>query len=511
MNGIDEIPVSWGNLASLRELDLSNNIIKALPDSFVNLTNLMILKLSSNQIKLLPEHFGNLSSLSELNLYCNPLIFLPDDFGNLSHLRILYLNTSRLQSLPDSFGNLRELEFLDLSQTKIYSLPDSFGALHNLFDLDLSDSNLHTLPDSLGSLGQLTQLQLQNNHISSLPESFVHLASLRFLNLGNNHIQSLPIEMDRLSSLERINLSSNPLSSLPNSIVLLPANCSVELENTHLSLAVLERLGSAIQNRGDLAPRFSFESNFPNIYQDIRNKKNRLEVLRSWLSRLSFMEQKSRVKEQGLSIKILTYLQLAEQSEVFRERFFETIEGAATTCGDRMALSILHIGIARSLQEFDKKDLKGFAHFLIHGPWMVDQLQHIARTKINTLHFVDEIEVYLAYPVKLKEQLGIQIDIEDMLYFACSQVTQEDLSKAAEAIQEMLTGPDTVENILLQREDWIEALRINFPLEMSEYHEKRGKQLEELIETEEYSKSSEMVIQQSYMSHLLALTKRVLS
>ncbi len=40
------------------------------------------------------------------------------------------------------------------------------------------------------------------------------------------------------------------------------------------------------------------------------------------------------------------------------------------------------------------------------------------RTKEATLWAIDPIEVYLAYPVQLKEALCLPIDIESMLYFA---------------------------------------------------------------------------------------------
>ncbi|MBM3208458.1 MAG: hypothetical protein FJZ57_07685 [Chlamydiae bacterium] len=68
-----------------------------------------------------------------------------------------------------------------------------------------------------------------------------------------------------------------------------------------------------------------------------------------------------------------------------------------------MALSVLHLALQHKLHSIDKNDLSDFADFLIHGPWMIDQLKNITRQKINTLRFVDEIEVYLAYPISLKK------------------------------------------------------------------------------------------------------------
>ena len=115
--------------------------------------------------------------------------------------------------------------------------------------------------------------------------------------------------------------------------------------------------------------------------------------------------------------KILQYLERAETDLPFRDIFFSVIEEASTTCGDRMALSILHIGINYDLFTIDKSDLKKFADFIIYGPWMMNRLEEIAREKFQTLKNADEIEVYLAYPIGLKDSLNIKIDLENMLFF----------------------------------------------------------------------------------------------
>jgi hypothetical protein len=157
--------------------------------------------------------------------------------------------------------------------------------------------------------------------------------------------------------------------------------------------------------------------------------------------------------ENGLSKVILSHLELAEESEDFRESFFAIIDGASKTCGDRMALSVLHLGIVSKLQSIDKSDLRGYANFLLRGPWMLEQLEQIAREKVKIQRFDDEIEVFLAYPVKLKERLNLPIDVDEMLYFDCSGVTEQDLDNAATSIEEMLKVPGAEENILAQRQE----------------------------------------------------------
>jgi hypothetical protein len=224
------------------------------------------------------------------------------------------------------------------------------------------------------------------------------------------------------------------------------------------------------------------------------------------------MKDSQRAAEVGLFRVILSHLDLAERNEGFRHCFFTIIDGAAATCGDRVALSVLHLGIVNRSLTLDKTNLKGFADFLIHGPWMLEQLEGVAREKVKTLRFVDEIEVYLAYPVKLKERLRLQIDVEDMLYFGCSGVTEHDLENAARGIEGVLQETDAVANILVQRQDWIEALEtheatapvmVDFKRERTARHTK----MEEsgTINQNDYSK-----LQRDYEVNVISLTKEIL-
>jgi E3 ubiquitin-protein ligase SspH2 len=313
----------------------------------------------------------------------------------------------------------------------------------------------------------------------------------------------------------------------------------VNLENAGLSMAVLDRLRracsaegysgprihfsiqedrsnlarygsiqeafSSICNKAGIADTLSFEERYPQLQESMTAGNNKERSLFSWLSRLSYMKDTQREGETGLFKVILSHLDLAESNEEFRSAFFSVIDDAAATCGDRMALSVLHLGIAHKRQSIDKSDLKGLAHFIIHGQWMLEQLERIAREKVTTLSFVDEIEVFLAYPVKLKVRLDLPIDVNEMLYFGCSQVTVDDLNNAETCIKDMREGPDADANILVQREDWIKALE-GHPDKADEItciKEDRTRKLEE-------GKKDETQIQIEYEQDLVALTKEVL-
>lgn len=65
----------------------------------------------------------------------------------------------------------------------------------------------------------------------------------------------------------------------------------------------------------------------------------------------------------------------------------------------------------------------------------LDQLEQIAYAKAATLGMVDEVEVYLAYQVKLRDKLDLPLDITDMRFFDVSYVTQQDLEQAEKQVK----------------------------------------------------------------------------
>jgi hypothetical protein len=313
-------------------------------------------------------------------------------------------------------------------------------------------------------------------------------------------------------------------------------DCYVYLENAGLSQAILRRIQAACEAEGYAGPRIhfsiddrantlghatlqdafasicakasiadtpTFEQRYPALSSSMKEGNNE-ENLRSWLSRLSEMKDAQREEENGLYKIILSHLDLAEANEEFRNSFFAIIYEAAQTCGDRMALSVLHLGIANQRQSIDRSDLRAYGKFLLRGPWMIKQLEQIAREKVKTLRVVDEIEVYLAYPVKLKDRLDLPIDVKDMLYFRFSGVTEQDLNNAATSLKEILKEPGAEENILTAREEWIDALmqHPDYASEIAAINQIRAAGLED---GQDWS-----TLQMEYESAIVAITKQIL-
>ena len=485
-------------------LSLSYSRLTSLPDIFnsSSFNNLRSLSLSNcESLTALPESLGNLSALEELDLSnCgNPTA------GNLSTLkRLLFSNCKGLTVLPESLGNLSALKKLSLNNCRsLTALPESLDNLSALKKLDLKNCiSLTALPESLGNLSALKELYLNNcRSLTTLPES-----------IGN------------LSVLEELHLRDNQsLQGIPMQVLELPSNCTVDLTGCSLSTNTLERLREIVNSPNYVGPRISYSINdrinrreeksiqesLKELYQIIGKKPKefanliKTEELRSWLNRLSDTADYKTGNgdlQKAFAEKIIAYLSQANENTEFRRAFNAIIEDASATCGDRIALSILHLSIAYQLATIDLKDMKKLADFLIKGPWAIQLLEEIARNKIPTLPFFDEIETYLGYPIKLKEELQIPIDVQNMLYFTCSALNAKDLEEAKNFVLNKQKEPF---EFLVNNAKWQEALSANYSKEYQAI-------LDEKAEAAEADDPDYTSIEEKYKQDLIELTKKVL-
>ncbi|KAG6559491.1 E3 ubiquitin-protein ligase ipaH9.8 [Candidatus Rhabdochlamydia oedothoracis] len=488
-------------------LDLTNLNLTSLPDIFNNpcFNQLKHLDLSSNQLRTLPASFGELQALTNLDLSSNQLTTLPKSFGNLQALTQLCLSSNQLTTLPTSFGNLQALTHLYLYNNQLRTLPASFGNLQALTNLDLSSNPLTALPTSFGNLQALTHLYLYNNPLTTLPASFGNLQALTCLDLERN---------------------AN-LSGIPMSILELSSQCIIDLTECNLSMDILERLRDITQTSNYSGPRINYsiadiadtdsneeksiEESLKSLYAIIDKTPTKFAKLKettelsSWLHRLSYTAdyKAGREMKKALAKKIISYLNQADTDTEFRTIFYQVIQDASETCGDRVALSVLHLSIAYQLATIDCKDMKQLANFLIKGPWTIEMLESIAYNKIRTLPFFDEIEVYLGYLIKLKKDLDLPIDVQEMLYFRCSALQEKDLKEAKDSVLKKQQNENECLEFLISHPKWNEALSANYREEYQAILDGREEAAEQ--EVPDY-----ISIEKTYKQELTALTRKAL-
>ncbi|NDE82363.1 MAG: hypothetical protein EB051_01940 [Chlamydiia bacterium] len=240
-------------------------------------------------------------------------------------------------------------------------------------------------------------------------------------------------------------------------------------------------------------------------------------ILFSWLDRILDTADLGN-NPSKLTASVQKILKRAAEDDHFKTIFFHTIEDAAETCGDRAALSILKLSLEEKKATFTSKDtltlqeMRQFADFIIKGPWALHQLEGIALRRIQTArnngYELDEIEVYLAYPILLKNRLQIPIDVDEMLYEAVARVSEQELLKAREDITTKLAEPNAKAKILASYDYWEVALQKH-----KETKEEYQAIIEERQQRAEFAETAQddVAINKDFKDQIIQLTSRILA
>lgn len=366
-------------------------------------------------------------------------------------LRDLDLRNNLLISLPERLPD--SIEKLNLDENRLVRLPERLPA--NLQELFVQNNRLVALPGSLPD--GLNTLLAAENRLTALPENLPR--SLRHLNVAQNQIAGLPDDLP--TSLRFVIASTNQLTRLPESLVTLHWDCIIRLEDNPLPHRVCARLERRINKASHEVPQVHFRplavsallpqrplliavANWvvlasPNCFQSLLSwqtfsGEDGAAAFSGFLDRLAIMVG---ARNTAFQRSIGEWLVHLENRHQLRRQTFLVSEGASASCDDRILLTLnamrqLRLACDVEAGEYDQRlpDLLTLAR----GMFRLDQLEAIAREKAGSLNFVDEIEVYLAYQVKLRDALLLPLGAPDMPFSCDFYVMQSDLYQARDRV-----------------------------------------------------------------------------
>ena len=400
--------------------------------------------------------------------YIDPLFF--EMFQNMRECT--FLNSSDLSNSDqiNLRSQLATLSVIDINPDFIFNVnADSIRSL--FFDDDEHHDDINEASNIDLSLFEAfykrmsskpDTLTIRNFNTVAFPESFAFLESTLFFRFIHCNITSFHPSLFTTRFLdvnfEDCNLSVNSVRSFADNIGTIPIE-----QRPRITYSLRDQVGGdnlQLPIKDIIELIFALDKNTsPPLFQNITCEG----PLTAWLNRI-YNDSSTTIVRQ-LIPHIIEMLYEMERNSEFMEESCNIVEGATATCGDRMIMSILYVSLQFKTHilanQLDK--VEEIADFLVRGPFIMSELEKIARAKINTLYVVDEIEVYLGYPIKLRDRFNIPIETRDMLYYACSSISRVDLANAVATIETKLRNKTLIADFLSTQPLWTKIVYARNP------------------------------------------------
>ncbi|MEG3129153.1 NEL-type E3 ubiquitin ligase domain-containing protein [Pantoea cypripedii] len=410
------------------------------------------------------------------------------------HSNVLYLINLSLSSLPEFIP--QQIETLDLSDNKFRNLPRQLPP--NVTGLRIDHNELTSLAGI--QLNNLSDLSVCYNLLETLPEPLPQ--NLSKLKVSHNLLNFIPEVIPE--TITFLDISNNRLVNLPPSIVNLPQHAYIATSNNPLSERTIRHMINISNASNYHGPRifFSMSRNKPlSITQPLQ------QVITKWLQpdevnataeKWNDISKESGAGEFSGFLTKLGSTVNARNNEEFkqqvaswlirltadgelREMTFAVAFAATESCEDRVTLAwndmqiaeLIHLAVSGT---YDNKlpELVTIAR----EKFRLEKLEVIARKKIETLAFVDELDVYLAFQTKLKSFLELNTVAEKMRFFDVASVSTDDL-KAAE-IQVKTAENDKFPQWLCRWTPWQKVIERIAPAAWDEAREQRYSMLDSI-------------------------------
>ncbi len=383
----------------------------------------------------------------------------------------LDLRNSGIETLPTGLeirGNL------NLSRrTSLTSLPQGLVVRGNLHLI--ACTGLISLPQGLKVGGNLNLSKCTS--LTSLPNGLEVRGNLELYMCTNLTSLHLGLKVGGNLNLRWCTSST----SLPSWITTLGARTDggtriVDLEGTGLSDAIIERL-HRVPAPG-MQFRFSHAATKPTItlatldetlafwFKEAKNKtlaipsvvidlKNRADVIR-FLARLTeTAEYKNVQTRQHLACRILeTFHQMTLDDEI-KARACIIIHQGLTSRDARIISALEEIELMLLIHKIENtnhnaEELKKLGKSFL----LLEMVNEKAKSHKETLKWVDEIEVYLAFQIGLAERFNLPVKTRNMIFKECAQVTDDQLKTFGDEIEHACTD-EKLEAFLKNWNPWV--------------------------------------------------------
>jgi Leucine-rich repeat (LRR) protein len=405
--------------AGLQRLAIGHNRLTSLPALPRSLERLLVHR---NHLRALPADLPQ--GLRELDAFNNDLTELPVHLP--SGLQSLRVGQNRLSRLPDILPRgIRELDVSANQLTSLPMLPDSLRELEAGFNMleefpaglpaglemiGASNNRLRRLPDDLPAT--LTILDVQRNRIVTLP---ANIMTLRWCVI---HLNGNPISADQIAHTPQQGLGP----------YIYAAGSEAEPAAGTAGLARAARYWLSGKSEAEQARWDAIEHALAGSAEAV--------ALKTFLGRL-----RHTLSYQDMAFRAQVADWLVEVSKPERKPLLDDTlaicHGATQSCEDRVVCTwsaLQTLWRNDDIRQGMYDDRVEAALDLARQMFRLNVLIEIARRKERTMAHADQVEVYLAYVVRLRNELGLTTVAPTMRFYEISGVKPQDVAQARETV-----------------------------------------------------------------------------
>jgi len=405
---------------------------------------------------------------------------LPADV-DFSHVLDLGLAGAGQAGRVDAFlRSFTRLRWLDLGHNGCRDIPPALSNMTDLRELHLGDNSIQLSDAGQATLSTLTRLEVLDLDRNPLERTLdvSQLPRLRRLSLRGTGISSLPRGLLRRPFLELADLRGNQLRSLPEDYFTAPVRLRVAtiLFGNPLPAAVRERLwtlehGVQLQETSPDAVREQWLEGLGDIL--LQQRSEQWQSLRDESGSQAFFDLLARLLDTSefrlvpshLRERVWQMIAAAVEDSELRESLFQ-VANAPTTCVDSVTSSFSQLEVrllvslarGRALSGDQGTALLALARRLFR----LDRLEQHAREVIAQRRLlgdtVDEVEMSLAFRVRLAQDLDLPGQPRTMQFGYLSGVSPMDLTEARRTVDSAEAGPQLA-TFIARCDFWIDYLR----------------------------------------------------
>lgn len=432
-----------------------------------------LLDLSGFSLGELPVLSVDLGHVAELRLHDMGLRTLPEAFARqFPRLRWLSLRNNELDRLPGALAHLPGLTKLDLGHNAIVldnAANPLFASLRELKILKLEGNPLGQAPD-VSAMRDLRGLLLRDTGIDAWPQGVLELPRLELLDLRANAIVAVPAQVlepsaEHAAAVRAVNavtnLHGNPLDAQSQ------RRLSEYRQQTGLNLGLIPALRAHVMHEASPVARWLSGTPAAEIVARTQRWSDLVAEPQSGeLFRLINDLRATADFQKGyyhLRDRVWRMLDAMANDTHLRDELFEQAAHPAT-CADGVILVFSELEVrvlvseamALSGQQGVERDLMELAQGLFRLEQLeIFALRDIAARKAD-YRGVDEVEVRLAYRVKLADKLGLPGQPSSMVFAHLAG------SLDLEGAQKFVLAADTpaaLKTSIAQRDFWLKYLR----------------------------------------------------